>query len=104
MIRITSGVAVSNPAVFNIFEAPFAVGIACVVTGTATYTIQHTFDDIINLGAAAVTWFSHDDPVLVGATANQDSNFAYPVTAARINQTVGSGTVTATFIQGGRMG
>lgn len=101
-IRTQIGTGDSNLAVFNHMENPFNVGIGCVVTGTATYTIQHSFDDPQN--PSAMTWFSHDDAVFVNATANANSNFAYPVLAARIHQTAGTGTVVATFIQAGLRG
>lgn len=96
----TTGISTSSLDVFDIFRNPFNVGIGCVVSGTVTYTIQHTFDDVTDPNAT-ITWFPHDDSVLVNATANANSNFAYPCRAARINQTGGSGTVIATFIQAG---
>lgn len=101
MNRTTTGVSVSAPAVFDFFRGSFQVGIGCIVTGTVTYTIQHTFDDIFNTAAASCVWFNHDDAGLVAATANANGNFAFPITAARINQTAGSGTVVARFIQTG---
>ena len=95
--RTTTGVSASTPMVLNTMITPFNVGIGCVVTSTATYTIQHTFDDPQNI----VTWFNHDDTGLVNATGNANGNYAYPVTASRINQTSGSGSVTATYVQAG---
>lgn len=103
-VRSTTGVSASTPANFDTCKNSFSIGIGCVVSGTVTYTIQHTFDDIQNTAAGSCTWFDHDDSGLVGATANADGNFAFPCTAARINQTGGSGTVTATFIQAGLVG
>lgn len=103
-VATTVGVSVSAPAVFDVMRNPFNVGIGVVVTGTATYTIQHTFDDIMNTLAANCTWFNHDDTSFVNATTNQDGNFAFSCTASRINQTAGAGSVTATYIQSGLMG
>lgn len=69
----------------------FNVGFGAVVSGTVTYTIQHTFD--------GTNWYDHDATDLVDATANQDGNYAYPVAGIRANVTAGSGTVTLTTIQ-----
>ena len=104
VILATSGVSISNVVVFDLQRNPFSVGIGCVVTGTVTYTIQHTFDDVGALGAANVTWFDHDSSNLVAATTNQDGSYTFPCRGARINQTAGTGTVTATFIQSGYTG
>jgi hypothetical protein len=96
----TTGTSVSVIVPFDTYRNPFNVGIGCVVNGTATYTIQHTFDDVITQ-TASITWFNHDDASLVSTTTNANGNFAYPVSAARINQTAGTGTVTVTFRQSG---
>lgn len=99
-----TGVGTSKPVVHDHFRNPFNVGIGCVVTGTVNYTVQHTFDDIVDLGAGSVTWFNHDDPVFVAAIANANSNYSYCVTASQIVVNSGSGTVTGTFIQAGLRG
>lgn len=96
-----TGVGASSPAVLDRNIVPFNVGISCLVTGTATYTIQHTFaDPFASGGLSGATWFDHDVSNLVGATTNINGNFAYPCTASRINITSGSGTVSATYVQG----
>ena len=69
----------------------FNVGFGVVVSGTVTYTVQHTFDN--------TNWFDHDSTDLVDATTNQDGNYAYPVAGIRVNVTAGSGTATMTAIQ-----
>ena len=100
MIRSQTGAGSSSMAVFNHLQSPFNVGIGCVVTGTVNYTVEHSFDDP-QLGAAAMTWFPHDDTALVGATTNQNSNMAYPVTASRVTVNSGAGSVAVTYIQAG---
>lgn len=104
-VSTSNGSAItSTPIVYDIMHSPFNVSLFCVVTGTVNYTIQHTGDDIINLGAANCTWFPHDNADLVGATTNQNDNFAFPVTASRILQNSGTGGVTLTAIQAGSAG
>lgn len=102
----TSGVSVSQVVPFDYLRNGFSVGIGCVVTGAVTYTVQHTFDDVqaSTWTPASGNWYAHDDTALVNATANANGNYAFPITAARINQTAGAGSVAATFIQSGLLG
>lgn len=93
----SSGISVSPTVVTNYLQESFAIGFAAVVTGAATYTIQHTFDDILN-PAVTPTWFNHE--TLVDQVASQDGNYAFPVRGIRINQTVGAGSVALTVLQG----
>lgn len=80
-------------------QAPFAVGIGCVVTGTVNFTVQHTFD---NVQDSAVTPTAFDHSTVAAKTANTDGNYAFPVRAVRLKQSSGSGSVTMTVIQGRR--
>lgn len=83
----TGQTAVIRPRPAN----PFNVGFGVVVSGTVTYTVQHTFNN--------TDYFSHDATDLVDATANQDGNYAFPVAGIRVDVTAGTGTVTITTIQ-----
>lgn len=98
----TTGVSVSPVIPLDYIQVPFAVGLAAIVTGTATYTIQHTFSDIFasTYNPATDTWFSHDDSVFVSSSINANSNFSFPVRGVRINQTAGSGGVSLEALQG----
>lgn len=78
-------------------QGPFNMGFGCVVSGTITYTIQHTFDDIFD---ATVTPTAFNHIMVYNLNANTDGNYAYPVSAIRINVTAGTGTVTLTMLQG----
>jgi hypothetical protein len=106
--QITSIYTIASSAslavVYDIFHSPFNVSLFCVASGTVNYTIQHTGDDITNLGAAACTWFNHDNSDLVNATTNQNDNFMFPVSASRIYLNSGSGNVVMTSIQAGSAG
>jgi len=75
----------------------FAIGFGCVVSGTVTYDVQHTFDDIYDADVTPVA-FTHS--VVTGKTANQDGNYAFPIRAIRLNVTAGTGSVTITILQG----
>jgi len=79
-------------------QSPFNVGFGVVPSGTATYTIQHTFDDVYD-SSITPTAFDHD--VVAGKTVKEDGNYAFPIRAVRLNVTSWtSGTITATFLQG----
>lgn len=92
----------SGLGVLDTYRSPFNVGIGVKVTGTATYTIEHTFDNVLTSDPSTATWYSHVS--LVGLSGNADGNYAFPVTAVRVNMTSGTGTVTATIIQAGMPG
>lgn len=80
------------------WAVPFNLGFGCVITsGSATYSVQHTFDDIQT--NASPTWFDH--PTVVGLSANADGNYAFPVTAIKLVIGSGSGTVALTLVQAG---
>lgn len=80
-------------------QCPFAVGFGVVMTGTLTYKIQHTFDDIQD-SSVSPTAFDHPD--VTGETTNQDGNYAFPVRAIRLNVTAyTNGSATLTVIQAG---
>ena len=96
-IATRTGVGSSNVLAMDLYISPFNVGFGVVVTGTVTYTIQHTFDNVQTV--ASPTWFSH--PTIAGKSDNQDGNYAFPVAAIKVLVTAGDGTATATVIQAG---
>lgn len=92
------GTGTSTLVCFDAYPTVFNVSIGCVVSGTVSYTVQHSFDN--PQSPSTMTWFAHDNSDLVAATSNQNDNYAYTISAARIINT-GSGTVTGTFSQSG---
>jgi hypothetical protein len=79
-------------------QSPFNVGLAVVLSGTATYDVEHTFDDIFDPNVTP-TAFKHS--VLTAQTTNKDGNYAFPVRAIRLNVTAWtSGNATITLLQG----
>lgn len=84
--------------------APSNISIQCNVSGSATYTVQSTLDDPIDpvspVAIGAMNWINTSDPNVVGATTNQQSNFLFQPTYARVIITaVSTGSVRAKFIQ-----
>lgn len=100
----TSGTSISTIVCFDTYRNPFNVSIATEVTGTATYTVQHTFDDVVTSDPSTAVWFDSDDTSMVASTTNANSNFIAPVLAARLNQTGGNGSIRCIFTQSGLLG
>ena len=84
----------------DLYISPFNVGFGVKVTGSVTYTIQHTFDDIQT--TANPTWYPH--ATIVDEDANADGNYAFPVAGVKVLVTAGEGTATLTLIQAGLVG
>ena len=78
-------------------QSPFNVGFGVVVSGTVTYTIEHTFDDVFD-SSITPTAFQHS--TVVGQSADANSNYAFPVRAVRITISAGTGSATLTLLQG----
>lgn len=97
-----ASVTTSAPIPMDRKQNPFQVGFAVVVSGVLTYSVEHTLDDILNgpLTAATATWFPN--ATVAAQTTSKDGNYAYPVTAIRLNVTAyTSGTgATLTALQG----
>ncbi len=97
----TSGVSTSNVAPLCYFISPFSVSVITTVTGSATYTLQFTGDNpqAASFDPGTANWQNH--PQMTGSTTSGIVEFTAPVTAIRINQTVGAGSVSAKVTQAG---
>lgn len=96
----TNGVGSSFIVNPDMFMAPFAIGVGTVLnSGSANWTVQHTFDNIYNSNAsgASLTWFANSG--ITGKSANTDGNYAFPVQGIRLLINSGTGSVTMTVIQ-----
>ena len=60
------------------------VSYAVSLSGSATYTVQHSLDGI--------TFFDNSDNT--AQTTPQDGNYIFPVRSVRVNVTAGAGTAT----------
>ncbi len=88
----------------NAHISPFNVGFGVVYTTTAKYTIQHTFDDLVQTTADSATWFNH--PFVADVSSqNSDGNYAYPVAGIRLRVcAANTGSARVNFIQAGYAG
>lgn len=94
------GTCESQWLVLNYRGGDFNVGIGCELSGTATYAIQHTFDNVLANGFVEgdATVYTHS--TLTAETTNQDGNYTNPPGAMRLAITAHtSGTVTMKVIQ-----
>lgn len=78
----------SSPIVLDRYVNGYAVAVTMKSPGVQ-YTLQHSFDDpfqrwTVSMNTSA-TWFNCDDPVMVNASTNRASNYAFPPTACRVN-------------------
>jgi len=107
-IRVTVGSQTASATIpLDTYADPFNVGLAVVLSAGAslTYTVQHTFDDVYanDFNPATATWFPN--AALTDKIASSDGNYAYPITATRLNVTIWtSGTATLTVVQAGMPG
>lgn len=104
-IRVTvSSQAASKVIPLDQYISPFNVGFAVNLSAgaTLTYTVQHTFDNVFAEGfdPAAAVWYNHAS--LFDKTASADSNYAFPVSAIRLNVTAYTGgDATINVLQAG---
>lgn len=107
-IRVTVGAqAASAPIPLDHYRDPFNVGVGVKLSAGAslTYSVEHTFDDVFSesFNPSTATWYTNSG--LGAKTASLDGNYAFPVTAIRLNVTTyGGGTATMTVIQAGMPG
>lgn len=102
--RSVTGAGSTTPIPVDTYICPTNIGVGVKITGSVTYTVQHTFDDVFaaDFNPATATWYNH--PTLTGS-ANLDGNYAFPVTAIRVTNAGGStGTTAITVIQSGLVG
>ena len=98
MITSKTGTGESSPLVVDHFQNPFNAGLAVVVSGTVTYTVQYTLDDVLD-PAVTATWFSH--ATLAAQSATAAGSQVTPVRAFRLTNTAGTGSTTLTVLQSG---
>lgn len=98
----TNGVGASQARALDRKTNPFNVGIGTILkSGSANWTIQHTFDDVFN-PSVIPTWLNHSSLASISATT--DGNYAFAVMAIRTKINSGTGTVTSEFLQSDRVG
>lgn len=104
-VTASAGGASTSPVYpIDTYQNPcnIGIGVTIVGAGSAVYTVQHTFADpwSQNLNTASVTWLNND--ILVSATTNGDTNYAFPPRAVRLSlAAAASASATITIQQAG---
>lgn len=95
-----TGTGTTNWIPLDTKQAPFNVAVGCeIVSGTATYTVEHTFQNVLDPTAQTPVAFPNSG--LTAKTVSADGNYAAPVCAVRLNVTAGAAPVVRmTLIQG----
>lgn len=109
VVTATAGGTTYSPAYpVDSYAVPcnIALGVKILGVGSAVYDVQHTFDDpgTVNLSISSNgTWFPH--ATLTSGTANNDSNYAFPIKAIRMAlRAAASATATLYINQAGPIG
>lgn len=105
--QIAAAAGPTSPVPMDHYRQPFNVGLAVVLEpgSSLTYTVEHTFDDVFSptFNPATAAWFPN--ATLTNKTASMDGNYAFPVSAIRLNITsFTSGSARFTLIQAGMSG
>lgn len=101
----TNTIADSRPIQLDRFGfAPTSLQI--IVTGTVSYTVQSTLDDVngpsgfgVPLGLPGLTWVNSSDLNVVNASTTQQSNFAFVPNMCRVILNSGTGSISMTVLQ-----
>lgn len=79
------------------------VGVQLVVTGTATYTLQQSFDDpndpVSPIAQASMNWANCPDLGAVNSSASFQTWYNFVPTFISVNVTAGTGSVRMTVSQ-----
>ncbi len=101
-VTVTAGAspAASNVVPLDYRNAPATVALGVKISGTVTYLVEYTFDDVFDpaFNPGTANWRPH--PTLSGS-ADADSNLAYPARGIRIRTTAGTGSATLTIVTAG---
>lgn len=87
--KIQTGVGQSDGIFIQDTAGDLRISYAVVVTGTVTYTVQHSLGDDVFINNTDVQ----------GATAHEDGNYIFPVQQVRVDVTAGTGTAKLFVMQ-----
>lgn len=80
-------VGVSAPIPLDLYLKPFQVTIQCVKSGTPTYSVQYTNDDVFSASYNPATGEWNDLSAISGISVDAVDTLISPVTAIRLNIT-----------------
>lgn len=92
-----TGVAASPWIPVDYKQDPMNVGVGCVVSATATYSVEYTLDDVFDTTVTPVAFVLSS---ISAATTSKDGVINTPVRAVRLNVSASTGSVYMNVIQG----
>ncbi len=97
-----TGVGSSPIYVYNYLLEPSSISVQIVVTGTATYTLEVTLDDVsdISFNPSTANWFGFFSGT-TNSTVSQNNSSNFPYRGIRVTISSGTGTVEVTILQSG---
>ena len=96
-----TGAGQSTPVPLDLYITPLEVSLSTLVSGTVAYGIEYTYDDPFNPPAGGLVWTPVGDIPTGTTVAGQATISNSPISAVRINQASGAGSVTLTVRQAG---
>lgn len=101
-VRVSqTGTGSTSPVPLDLSISPFNVSVGATVSGTVTYKLQYTYDDVQSATYVASSGNWSDSIDMVAKTAAYNTSINNPVTAVRLTVTAGTGTVSGVIIQSG---
>ena len=98
----TNGVGSSPWIVLNTALTLMNVGFSVeLVSGTANFTVQHTYDDPNNLLGGATAPLAFNSAFATGASATVDGSYTTPIFAVRLLINSGTGALRTRLLQSG---
>jgi hypothetical protein len=96
-VTTPGGTAASSWLPLDHLTSGYGDGLYCKVTGTATYSVEVTPDNIFD-SAVTPQAYPCDIVALTAATTTQSGSLLKAARAVRVNQASGAGTVTLTAV------
>lgn len=98
-----TGTGTSIPQILD-FRLQNGVAYRVNTSGTVTWTVQDTFDNVFNVPATAVVWENAPSTNMVSGTDTQRATYQQSPFANRLVVSAGAGTATLINIMQGRIG
>ena len=105
-VRVTlTAPGVSAPIILDHYRSPFSVGVGVTLSGTASYSVEYTYDDVFSgtFNPGTAQWFVTSG-IPASTATSKDGVISSPVMAVRLNAVSLSGTLTMTVLQAGMPG
>lgn len=85
----------------DLYISPFNVTLQTIVTGAVTYTTEYTKDDVwaTTFNPATAQWTAITG--MTASAASAEETLISPVTALRMRQTAGAGSIVLRVLQAG---